>query len=138
MEVSSGIMSMIYQMKRKCAHIDQKLMEQLKISPSELLFFSSLDNCTVINSNELARVMGLSPSRVSRIVDMLVINGYLERNIDSTDRRAITICLTSKGEGIKKKIDKERLQCEKQILKVLPDEELIRFREILDKIIATI
>jgi MarR family transcriptional regulator, organic hydroperoxide resistance regulator len=138
MDVTSGIMGIIYQMKKKCAHIDQKLMDELNITQSELLFFSSIDDCNGISSNELSRTMSLSPSRVSRVVDKLVINGYLDRNIDSLDRRAITLCLTSKGKEIKKRIDSERLQCEQQVLNVLPNEEVDKFREIIDKIIKAI
>lgn len=138
MEMTSGIMGIIYQMKKKCAHIDQKLMDELAITQSELLFFSSLEDCTIISSNELSRTMGLSPSRVSRVVDKLVINGYLDRNIDSSDRRAITLCLTQKGKEIKDKIDSERFQCEKQVLNVLPDEEVEKFQEIIGKIIKAI
>ena len=138
MEISSGIMDIVYQLKKKCAHIDQLLMDQLNLSQSELLFFSSLDDCSSISSNELSRTMGLSPSRVSRVVDKLVINGYLERNIDSSDRRAITLCLTGQGKEIKTRIDKERLKCEKQILKVIPDEEAEKLRELIGKIINAI
>lgn len=138
MDVTSGIMGIVYQMKKKCAHIDQKLMDELGISQSELLFFSSLEECSVISSYELARAMGLSPSRVSRVVDKLVNSGYLDRATDSSDRRAITLCLTAKGKEIKNKIDEERQLCENQVLKVLPNEEVEKFREIIDKIIRAI
>lgn len=138
MDVTSGIMGIVYQMKKKCAHIDQKLMDELGITQSELLFFSSLDECTAVNSNELSRTMGLSPSRISRVVDKLVISGYLDRNTDLSDRRAITLCLTDKGKKIKDKIDKERQFCENQVLKVLPNEEVEKFREIINKIIKAI
>jgi|GEM_PF-383471 len=138
MDVTSGIMGIVYQMKKKCAQIDQNLMEELNITQSELLFFSSLDDCQGISSNELSRTMGLSPSRVSRVVDKLVISGYLDRNIDSSDRRAITLCLTEKGKEAKQKIDAERQKCENQVLKVLPNEEVEKFREIIDKIIKAI
>jgi DNA-binding MarR family transcriptional regulator len=138
MELSSGIMDMIYQMKKKCAYIDQKLMDELNLSQSELQFFSSLDNCMVINSNELGRTMGLSPSRVSRVVDKLVLNGYLDRSTDTSDRRAIVLCLTQKGKEIKDRISQERLHCEKQVLKVLPEEEIQKFHDIMGKIINTL
>lgn len=138
MEIASGIMGIVYEMKKKCAHVDQRLMDELSLSQSELLFFSSLDNCQIISSPELAKHMGLSASRVSRVVDKLVVNGYLDRNTDSSDRRAITLCLTSKGKEIKAMIDKERLKCEEQLLKVIPTEEVEKLREIIGKIIEAI
>lgn len=138
MGIANGIMGIVYEMKKKCAHVDQRIMEDFNLSQSEFLFFSSLDNCQEISSNELSKSMGLSASRVSRVVDKLVVRGYLDRDIDTSDRRAITLCLTSKGKEIKSLIDRERLQCEEKLLKVIPDEEVEKLREIIGKIIEAI
>ena len=135
METASGILSLVYEMKRKCAQVDQGLMDELQISQSELLFFSSLDNCLGLSSPELAKNMGLSASRVSRVVDKLVVNGYLDRNTDAADRRAITLCLTPKGKVVRGKIDKVRNECEARLLETMPSEEIERFRELISKIV---
>ena len=135
METSSGIMSMIYELKKKCTQSDQRLMRDLKISQSELLFFSSLDNCQGISSPELAKNMGLSLSRISRIVDKLVVNGYLDRNTDTTDRRAIKLCLTSKGKAIRSKIDKARNECEERLLDIIPSSDTMRFEQLFSEIV---
>jgi len=135
METTPGILSMVYEMKKKCANIDQQLMDELNISQSELLFFSSLDNCQGLSSPELAKNMGLSLSRISRVVDKLVVNGYLDRNADTTDRRAITLCLTAKGKVIRSKIDEVRNECEARLLEAIPSEEIERLRDIISKIV---
>lgn len=135
MEASSGILSMIYEMKKKCARVDQLLMDDLNISQSELLFFSALDTCKELNSPELAKNMGLSASRVSRVVDKLVVNGFLDRSTDATDRRAITLCLTDKGKEIRIQIDKVRNECEARLLDAIPSDEIERFRVIISKIV---
>ena len=135
METSSGIMSMIYELKKKCSQSDQRLMRDLKISQSELLFFSALDNCQGISSPELAKNMGLSLSRISRIVDKLVVNGYLDRNADTADRRAIKLCLTSKGKAIRNKIDKARNECEERLLEIIPSADITRFEQIFSEIV---
>ena len=136
MEYSTGIMSIVYEMKKKCSQMDQQLMDELSISQSELLFFSSLNNCQGISSPELARSMGLSASRVSRVVEKLVVNGYLDRNPDASDRRAITLCLTDKGKIVRNKIDKVKNDCEARLLETIPSEEVEKFREIISKIIV--
>jgi MarR family transcriptional regulator, organic hydroperoxide resistance regulator len=135
METTSGILALVYEMKKKCAQVDQQLMDDLNISQSELLFFSALDNCKDLRSPELAKNMGLSPSRVSRVVDKLVVNGFLDRNTDVSDRRAITLCLTSKGKILRNKIDKVRDECEARLLESIPSQEIERFREIISKIV---
>ena len=138
METLSGIMSMVYEMKKKCLQVDHKLMEDLKISQSELLFFSALNNCQGITSPELAKNMGLSPSRVSRVVDKLFVNGYLDRNTATNDRRVITLCLTAKGKAIRTKIDKVRNECEERLLDIIPSAEMERFTEIFSKIVVNL
>ena len=131
----NDILDLVFEMKKKCAAIDNQLMMQLHLSQSELLFFSSLDQCTGISSPELAKNMGLSPSRISRVIEKLVVDGYLDRNIDKSDRRAITLCLTEDGKKIRAKIDKNRQDCESRLMKALPDSEVERFREIIGKMI---
>ncbi len=136
MEYSSGIMGIVYEMKKKCSQMDQQLMDELRISQSELLFFSSLNNCQGISSPELAKNMGLSASRVSRVVEKLVVNGYLFRNTDPADRRAITLCLTDKGKSVRNKIDQVKNDCEARLLETIPSDELEKFRDIISKIIV--
>ncbi len=138
METLTGIISMVYEMKKKCLQVDHKLMEDLKISQSELLFFSALNNCQGITSPELAKNMGLSPSRVSRVVDKLFVNGYLDRNTATNDRRVITLCLTAKGKAIRTKIDKVRNECEERLLDIIPSAEMERFTEIFSKIVVNL
>jgi DNA-binding MarR family transcriptional regulator len=135
MEKGSEVLGLIYEVKKKCAAIDNKLMEHLHLSQSELLFFSSLNQCTGISSPELAKNMGLSPSRISRVIEKLVVDGYLDRNIDKTDRRAITLCLTDEGKKIRAEIDKNRQECEARLLNVLPQSDVEKFREIIGKMI---
>jgi hypothetical protein len=49
MEKAGEILGLVYEMKKKCAAIETKLMEELQLSQSELLFFGSLDQCTGIS-----------------------------------------------------------------------------------------
>ncbi len=129
------ILDLVYEMKKKCAAMDNQLMEHLQLSQSELLFFGSLDQCTGISSPELARNMGLSPSRISRVIEKLVVDGYLDRNTDKADRRAITLCLTENGKKIREEIAKTRQDCEARLLNVLPESDIEKFREIISKMI---
>jgi DNA-binding MarR family transcriptional regulator len=133
--MGSEILGLVFEMKKKCAAIDYVLMEHLHLSQSELLFFSSLDQCIGISSPELAKNMDLSPSRISRVIEKLVVDGYLDRNTDKSDRRAITLCLTDEGRKVKAEIDKSRIECETRLLRALPDSEIEKFKEIMGKMI---
>lgn len=135
MEAGKGIMGLVYEMRKKCVAIDNQLMAKLNLSQSELLFFSSLDQCTGISSPELARNMGLSPSRISRVIEKLVVDGYLDRDVDKSDRRAITLCLTDRGRMIQSEITKGRQECEARLLNAVPEPDIEKFREIIGRMI---
>ncbi len=136
MATSPRLTDLIYELKKRCVHIDQQLLLELKISQSELLFFLSVGNCQTISSPELAKQMDLSLSRVSRVVETLVVNGYLDRQTDSNDRRAIRLCLTPSGKLVKSKIEKARQACENRLLKSIPPADLEQFEQLFANLLA--
>ncbi len=46
---------------------------------------------------QLVKELGVSKQAAGQLVDVLVLRGYLERTIDSEDRRKLTITLTVRG-----------------------------------------
>ncbi|QZE14007.1 MarR family transcriptional regulator [Halosquirtibacter laminarini] len=132
---SKTILELIFELKSKCTEIDTEIMKKMNLSQSELQFFTILKQCNNITSSELGKKMNLSPSRVSRIVDRLVSNDFLERATSSIDRRAITLKLTFKGDNIAKEIDNVRNSCNDLIEDALTSEELEAFSSSLNKIV---
>lgn len=51
--------------------------------------------------SDIARLTGNDPPATSRLVDRMVNAGLVERKVDSTDRRAVTVGLAPKGEGLR-------------------------------------
>jgi DNA-binding MarR family transcriptional regulator len=48
--------------------------------------------------SDIIAQLGLSKQAAGQLVDTLVLRGYLEREVDSADRRRFTVTLTSRGE----------------------------------------
>jgi len=48
---------------------------------------------------DLTRELGISKQAVSQLIDTMVMRGYLERAVDSEDRRRMLIRLTPRGEA---------------------------------------
>ena len=48
---------------------------------------------------DLTRELGISKQAVSQLIDTMVMRGYLERTVDSEDRRRMLIKLTPRGEA---------------------------------------
>ncbi|NII10407.1 helix-turn-helix domain-containing protein [Oleiagrimonas sp. C23AA] len=49
--------------------------------------------------SELIRQMRISKQAAGQLVDTLVLRGYLEREVDSTDRRRLNVRLTARGQA---------------------------------------
>lgn len=77
-----------------------------------------------MSCQEISEVMGLSPSRSSRVIDNLVRKGYFIRRISTRDRRSVTVTLSEKGLEKKEKIKYNQQQLEYDLQKKLTNEEL--------------
>lgn len=73
--------------------------------------------------NELAELINLDKSTASRTINNLVNEGFVERIIDSTDRRFIKIKLTEKGIKIFNAIDEGLETYFRNILGDIPSEK---------------
>jgi DNA-binding MarR family transcriptional regulator len=92
-----------------------------------------------IGVKELSRLLGISSSAATQLVDNLVKKGYLVREQNAEDRRALNIKLTEKT---KKLIDTANSRVIGKIysaLEVLTDEELRQYcdmsKKVADKIL---
>src|ERR1700760_981618 len=54
------------------------------------------ENWSAGSASDIARDFGISKQAASKLIDTLVIRGYLERGIDPEDRRRLTLELTER------------------------------------------
>lgn len=73
-----------------------------------------------ISLNELADILQLDKSTVSRTVDGLVKNEIVEREVDSQDRRYLKLKLTEKGSKVFAEIEKNMEQYFENIINSIP------------------
>ena len=73
---------------------------------------------------EMAKVMELSPSRSSRVINNLVQKGYFIRRTSSRDRRSVAVTLSKKGIEAKEKIKENQEKLEKSLQQKITDNEL--------------
>jgi len=69
-----------------------------------------------INNKTIATRMKLSPSRLTRIIDGLVVKGYIRRQIDSHDRRNMKVNLSRKGKSLVQKLNSSYVDIHDEIL----------------------
>ena len=91
--------------------IDLQRIFRTKIVPKELSYSQILAILVIpddgIEMSELAWVMGLENSTVTRLIARLETNGFVKREKSRVDKRSITVYLKNKGLTIQKNIEKK-------------------------------
>ena len=91
--------------------IDLQRIFRTKIVPKELSYSQILAILVIPNDgiemSELAWVMGLENSTVTRLIARLETNGFVKREKSRVDKRSIIVFLKNKGLKIQKNIEKK-------------------------------
>ena len=81
--------------------------------------------------NALSEWMSLATSTMTRIVDNLVRDGYIERTQDDQDRRVVHVSLTEKGRELQQVIHRIYHQYHQRIVDNIPADQLHKVVESL-------
>jgi DNA-binding MarR family transcriptional regulator len=122
--MNKNVIEVIFALKSKCCSKEEKIREELKISPAEFKGLMSIEPGVIVPCKVLSQKMGLSVSRGSRVIEKLMKSGFLEEVKTSGDRRVMNVTLSKKGINTQKKISKNFQECEHKILKNLTKPEL--------------
>lgn len=85
---------------------------------------------------QLVRELGVSKQAAGQLVDVLVLRGYIERTVDVTDRRKLTVTLTERGRAaaaIQKEVVKK---IDAHLSAHVGKEEILRTRRVLAALIG--
>lgn len=85
---------------------------------------------------EIASGLNITPGAVSQTVDVLVKEGMLRRCVSKTDRRAVSISLTKKGEKLRAELEEFFTRLTERVLDGIPAEKQEVFLEVLDGILT--
>jgi DNA-binding MarR family transcriptional regulator len=132
--MNKSIIDLIIELKKGCMEDEEQIRTICNISFAEYKGIMGIDIEERMTCNALAKKMGLSPSRGSRIIDNLVRKGYLLRMVNPADRRSFVVSLSFKGTKIRKQIKQERNNCEKRIIKSFSEKEVELIKEGLELI----
>ncbi|QUH26484.1 MarR family winged helix-turn-helix transcriptional regulator [Serpentinicella alkaliphila] len=91
-----------------------------------------------ISLNELANILDLDNSTMSRTVNGLVDNGYAKRDINPKDRRYVTISLEEKGYGLFEGIESEMNEYFKKVYETIPEKKRDQVIESLEILLKSI
>ncbi|WP_425590013.1 MarR family winged helix-turn-helix transcriptional regulator [Flagellimonas algarum] len=85
-------------------------------------------NLSTINERMVTKM-----SNTTRLVDKLLLKGYVDRAVCANNRRKVEITITNKGNTILTELDSVMEATEKQLLQKFNDKELEQLNLLLDK-----
>lgn len=102
------------------------------ISESQCFVLVEIGRKPDISVKELAEILKLDKSGISRTVEELVQRNYVERKPSKEDRRFVVLNLTPKGKEHYKKIENDMNQKFQEILEKIPAEKRVQVIESLE------
>jgi DNA-binding MarR family transcriptional regulator len=85
---------------------------------------------------DIAKDFGISKQAASKLVDALVVRGYLERSVDPDDRRRMRLALTERGEAAAKASWAATDQVDRELDEAVGPETVARLRETLGALVS--
>lgn len=91
-----------------------------------------------LRQTDLADLLEVRPISLTRLIDRLVKNAWVERRSDPDDRRANRVFLTKKAEPLLNRLSNLGKETREEALRGIPQEERERFMMTLLRIRATV
>jgi DNA-binding MarR family transcriptional regulator len=118
-----------------CQRQEGEICHQLDLTASQFACLLAIPETSDLTVHQVAKAMGLSPSRASRIVDSLVRHGFLDRKTTDKDRRQQILALTPAGRTKWQTAHQLLVGCEQKLLSHLSAQHSLELAEAFQKVI---
>lgn len=111
---------LVFELLVNCQRKEERLSESFQLTVPEfrcLRMFRGEDEVTI---KLLTERMGLSGSRLTRIIDGLEKKGFVLRAFHDQDRRSILVRLTKKGVATARQLEERYIRIHEEILRDFP------------------
>lgn len=126
-----------YLLTRSQAHERQTALAGVKAQRSDLWLLMALDGGGGASRvGDLAALLLVEPSHVTRQIGQLESQGLVERTPDSTDRRARRVAITPEGKAVLERLQEAGRTGLHQALAGFDDEAIGTTVEVLDRLVA--
>lgn len=111
---------------------------QNRITYSQWCVLAIIEKNRSAGIKEIAKMLGISSSAATQLVDGLVENRYAVRKTNTTDRRSLHIELSKKGKKHIAKMKTKYVKSMERLFKALSDKELKIYNQLHKKILTSI
>jgi DNA-binding MarR family transcriptional regulator len=106
-----------------CQEKENHLADQYGLTQAEFRCLRLFGAEESVNNKQIANRMGLSPSRLTRIIDGLVTKEYMTREIEPNDRRNMRVALSKKGAIIVEQLNNAYVEIHREILEEIDEKQ---------------
>lgn len=108
-------------LERRLGLLNENQMACCSVSLTQCHAIVEIGKANELSLNKLAEILNLDNSTMSRTVNNLVNNGLAKRELDSQDRRYVTISLTDEGVKIFEEIEVSTDLYYKKVFNSIPE-----------------
>ncbi len=132
-----------YSMDKAIKSYRQYAQKQLKaagfdITIDQWLVLKAIEEDNTITQQYIAEKVFKDVASITRIIELLVKNGFLTRHFHNTDRRRFNLQLTAQGKDIIEKLKPYTAENRKKALQGLSAKELTLVKQAMEKIIENV
>jgi len=120
-QIAERMADVTFALLEECQLKQERIAEGLGLTVAEFKLIRSFRSNIQLTVNELAKIMELSSSRLTRILDGLVKKKIVNRELSDRDRRNMNISLTAKGKKIQGNLNDTYIKSHEEIVDLLPD-----------------
>ncbi len=113
---AAQLSDLTFKLLASCHEKEERLAKQYGLTQAEFRCLRQLHQNESTNNKEIADRMNLSASRLTRIIDGLVVKGYVVREIEPNDRRNMRVYLSEKGGNFTRQLENAYVNIHAQIL----------------------
>jgi DNA-binding MarR family transcriptional regulator len=121
-ELAEQLADLTYELLENCQIKIERTARKLNMTVAEFKLLRCIRNGERVAAGELARRLGLSSSRLTRIIDGLVKKHIVKKSIGGQDRRVVEIQLTTEGEDLRNQLKLMYVTVHQDIINLLPND----------------
>ncbi|MBK1811061.1 MarR family transcriptional regulator [Clostridium sp. YIM B02505] len=137
-DYAKQLRELIRVLERKLGILEDNGFSCCGITISQCHALVEIGRANSISLNQLAELLNLENSTMSRTVNNLVSNDLAKRDIDPQDRRYVTISLTDNGQKVYEGIEKDMNLYFKKIYDTIPQDKKKQVLESIEILLEAI
>jgi len=114
----------------------RNMLEPYGLTPAQYLIMECLWICDRLSPKEIAELLRLDSATLTGLIDRLERLGFVTRERDLKDRRAIRVCLTGRSSDMKEELRAVRIRANEEILSIFGEKERERLKSDLAALIS--